>query len=632
MVYPNPDASNPYDVVTSRTPDRQQAGLRHGEYEAVPMEYRAQIRNRCQRQHASSGHASRWVQEWTGSSSSQFPFSVANLRHYHVQIEWRLITNSGIDAGFIRPVIAAGGWPFLPGSSIKGLFCRACSSLQPPATAERWCGSSLAGSSTSKSLKPGILRFHGAWPTNANWRERLLDVAHPQQNWQLWDPIKNRQSNRWDPKIKHNANALISLYQPELLIGLSSSEPDVAEEEWTQIELTLRAALLQGIGGRTCAGYGSTGRLADNVFFECKLEGQGRASSLLSGKVGEFRPNIFRAAIRGMALRLFGGLCSAEHARRAVGRLFGAIDPRDGGQQRGLLDSVFADYQAEVRPWGDDRNPSHVYAVSGTLQWRLTCNDLEPSEQKCLHTLVAYLHALTFSLAGFGRGWRRPDHFIFFPEYYHQSKPAIGCHWQWSDASILKQHPDFVVRTPHDLGNLLRVARRSAAAWLVRDKIVPRDGIGRVVASWREVIHPTWMNIWLRESRSAQDAMVIHWFHQSPDTQNYGHMDPRRLKGTSLAGRVQRDRNDSPSEVGRVWNRMLPCLDADSLGEWCRGAGSGLAPETACIQAWPGPYSEIVVLFSDRHAMDSDPSHQPDLINCLDAPGSPFHRVSIPEP
>lgn len=350
------------------------------DYEAVPMEYRAQINDRCSRQYPKSGHASQWVKEWLQACGSK-PRLLDQpenplFKTLKVQIDWRLVSNSGMDEGTIRPVIAAGGWPLIPGSSIKGLFRRACQRLHPDKLA-LWCGTPPRKGKDSEGSH-GILRFHGAWPTDEKWKERLLDIVHGQQRWQVWDPDRNPDRNRnsnskkWQSKIRHNANAIISLYRPELIVSISTAAPGIEEEAWEQIKTTLHAALFLGIGGRTCAGYGSIGAASSHVIFECRLEGQGIASTLLSRDQGEFRPNLFRAAIRGMALRLFGGLCSGSEARKQTGYLFGSIDRLDGGLQRGLLESRFIDNTIAIQPWSSGQLLSHRFATQGCLQWHLT--------------------------------------------------------------------------------------------------------------------------------------------------------------------------------------------------------------------------------------------------------------------
>lgn len=500
----------------------------------VPMEYRAQVQGRCQRQYISkqksqegSSDIQKWIDEWVERVDNDIPFKPAGLHIVEAQIDWRLLSNSGVDEGFIRPVIGARGWPIIPGSGIKGLFRRAC----PPKRLNRWCG----GSFGADDLYPGILRFHGAWPSKANWVHRLLDVAHPQQNWQVGFS---------GSRDSHSAFGLVSLYQPLLHIGLSSTDPDLSPGEWEEIEVTLRQALCAGIGGRTCVGYGSSGRLTGDLVYQCALEGQGPAAKLLD-HTPEFRPTMFRAAIRGMALRLFGGLTSQENTFRIVDSLFGSLGGPEG-QQVGLLATAYTDYEMSLGTYGTKSWEQPIYATSGHLQWRLTRSIGSDDTTKLLSDLLAALHGLAMSLGGFGRGWRRSDHRIFYKSY---GKTPIGCHWQWREPDKLAAW--IHVQTPADLSQLLLRSQRVATRWLE----IHKTAVGKP-ADWREVIHPERMRIWTRVASDASDSAAIEWFHWSPGSGGHDHAgDPRELKTTVLAGRV--------NQVGRIWHRLLPLVNTD---------------------------------------------------------------------
>jgi CRISPR-associated protein Cmr6 len=566
----------------------------------VPMEYRAQVKGRCQRQRINKpkdpppgwrSHAQQWADEWVVRIDASVPYKGTGLRLFAAQIDWRLISNSGVDEGFIRPVIGAGGWPIIPGSGIKGLFRRAC----PADKVQRWCGSPCA----SDDLSPGLLRFHGAWPSAPTWTQGLLDVAHPQQEWQVVGARGPKQGG---------AFALASLYRPNLQIGISSTDSSLSDQEWQEIEATLRRALKNGIGGRTCVGYGSSGKLSSGLLFHCSIEGQGPAAKLLDN-TPEFRPTMFRAAIRGMALRLFGGLCDEASAKQVVNRIFGSVD---GKGDVSLLATAYTESTVDLGSHGRGGWEQPIYATSGQLQWRLT-KACRPEEEQLLADLLAALHGLTMSLGGFGRGWRRPDHRIFFPDY---GKTPIGCHWQWRNPASLP--PMIKVQSAADLSRLLTHSRTLAERWL---KANARQVGGP--ASWREVIHPQKMWIWSRRASGPLDAVVIHWFHRPKDGETA--RDPRDLRKCDLAGRV--------NQVGRIWNRLLP-LDGDApprgasqpaanplarpnaalarpgsatarpaAGVMARpSTGSHAAPPRGevSISHWPGEYLESVVLFPEQ--------------------------------
>jgi CRISPR-associated protein Cmr6 len=560
------------------------------------MEYRAQAKGRGHRQYINNddhppGWRSPiqvWIDEWTKNVDHKLPFAIKDLHTFNVSIDWRLISNSGVDEGFIRPVIGAGGWPMIPGSSIKGLFRRSC----PREKLVHWCGS--GSDSSEEDLKPGILRFHGAWPANFDWSVGLLDVVHPQQKWQV-EGVSNRD--------KPGANAVVSLFKPRLTIGLSSSDPNLSTLDWAEIKDTLHTALERGIGGRTCAGYGSSGRQRADVVFECALEGQGPASTLLDA-TPEFRPTMFRAAIRGMALRLFGGICDEFTAQNVVGQLFGSLG--NGGQQAvGLLSTTYTDDRSEPQMASFDRGmwKQPNFATKGRLQWRKIRPYGKGESEQLLKDLLAALHGLTMTLGGFGKGWRRPDHRLFYATYNQQNrpKPLIGCHWQWREVDKLL---DWIhVQSADELTYLLRYSRKLAEEWLMATTSTKPGGF----ASWREVIHPDKMKIWVRTAKNADDAKAIHWFHGD-------------LKGTVLAGKM--------GKVGRIWNRLLPLHKGEgssSGGSFknqpnrmerpvnplergpaiARHDGTRKAavprPGNAWITVHSGQFLESLVLFEERH-------------------------------
>ncbi|MEB3302591.1 MAG: hypothetical protein VKN56_11545 [Cyanobacteriota bacterium] len=313
-----------------------------------------------------------------------------------------------------------------------------------------------------------------------------------------------------------------------------------------------------GLGGRTCVGYGSSDRFTGQLLFECSLEGQGPAAKLLAAKrldgTPEFRPTMFRAAIRGMALRLFGGVTDAKTARLVVSRLFGSISPDDDKEVNvGLLATSYTDATWELEPFGSSNHSHHTYATSGRLQWRQMRAFERGEDERLVAELLAALHGITLSLGGFGRSWRRPDHRIFRPRY---AKSPIGCHWQWRDVASL---PAWVhVQSPEALSQLLQRSRQIACDWL--------QATGQSSgppAAWREVLHPQRTRIWTRTATGPDNAAAISWFHQAPmegDRSN-AESNPLNLKGTLLAGQM--------NQVGLIWNRLLPLLE------------QGRAPQTA---------------------------------------------------
>jgi len=607
----------------------------------VPIEFQAQVPGRAQRQYIPDrrrqppgfkSDIQHWIDQWTVKIDVQVPFTAGGLHIVEAQIDWRLISNSGTDEGIIRPVIGAGGWPLLPGSSIKGLFRRAC----PTHLVAHWCGSPYK----SGDLSPGILRFHGAWPADASWRQGLLDVAHPQQNWQVGFTNGGE---------RHSAFGIVSLHRPLLKIALSSTQP-LNNKEWAEIDATLKQALVRGLGGRTSAGYGSTGKIEGDLLFQCGLEGQGPAAKLLDD-TPEFRPTMFRAAIRGMALRLFGGVTDARTAQQVVGELFGSVD---GKGDVGLLATAYTDSETSLGRSGFGTWAPPVYATSGQLQWRQAHHLPTGVDAVLLRELLAQLHGLVMTLGGFGRSWRRPSHGIFAPGY---TKTPIGTHWQWLKPSDLPKGVH--VQSSEDLERLLRHAQTTALRWLAAVNKKPGTA-----ARWREALTPDRVGIWIRQANNPQDAVVIEWFHNAPKADREGNLNPLDLNKTTIGG--------SMNQVGHIWNRMLPlyvegrasrpaspphgapyarpsgpsAATARPPSPRARPAGGSPAtarPEAAggvtsrlqqssgsvSINAWNGPYLETVVLFADPH----DQGHGPALVRRLnEGADAEFHRIKFTKP
>jgi CRISPR-associated protein Cmr6 len=496
--------------------------------DGIPMEFRAQIEDRCKRQKADLPDAGQWLKEWTQAASRSCPFEdledSATARTFQYQVDWRLISNSGTDSGIIRPVIAAQGWPIIPGSGIKGIFRRGCAISQSAELAE-WCGYE-----NKKETTPGILRFHGAWPADVSWHKSLLDLAHPQQEWQLgFNGNKGRE--------KHNANAVISLLRPNLRVRISSAK-SLTDEEWTGIRNALEVGLSGGLGGRTCAGYGGIRGLHPDPLLSFGLEGQGVASTLLN-KQPEFRPNMFRAAIRGMALRLFAGLMDQRTTEDLVHELFGGFG--GNGPVVGALASRFL--VQSVDEDGVYGRGQATYKASGYLEWSLRRSSKLKEYEDELKRLLYALHSLVMVLGNFGRGWRRPDHSLFRladREFYRRN--AIGAHWQWLNPSQLPEwcHPF----TPVDLRHLLVESRLIASNWLRLRR--PGLSASGPVTAWREVLHSSKAKVWARLADSPNEAVAINWFHSQD-------CEPR-IKKTALTGRM--------GEVGHLWNRMYPLQDS----------------------------------------------------------------------
>ncbi|KYC40390.1 hypothetical protein WA1_26620 [Scytonema hofmannii PCC 7110] len=586
----------------------------------VPLMFRSQVEGRCQlhriykSQHLHEiaqqeqvdrvdQYSVRWVNQWLESQSeteNPLSFSFKNYpkdgTHFQAEeytISWRFVTNGGQDDDVIRPVIGVFGLPFYPGSSMKGAFCQACTEEQK----QRY-------GLTKNSDRPSLLRFHGGYPIN-DWTKQLVDIVHPQWKWQMkvTDTTKKPEGE--------SAFTLISLYQPTLKFGISSLLP---ETNWNEIWEIWERALGSGIGCRVSTGYGLANETTGNVLYQVKLHGVGGASKLLNNKA-EFRTNIFRAALRGHALRLFSGL-NPTLAEDIVDELFGGI--RSGKEKVGLLGMKF---HPESPEWlSADGN--EAYDVTGDLIWQLSGKLDNTEHRPCLENLVEKLTQFGMLVGGFGKSWRRADHRIFHPRY---TKHLIGCHWSWVEED---NNP---VKSLDDATKLIEETLNVAKEWMQKrdfevtehtsnqesstssptpnqnntqnsqlkkpiPRLVKKQNPTTQEAEWREKWHRHNVQVWGRIAENAADSKIIPLLHspqqsrnQQPQNQRRGNYNqptqnqsiplalqkapkpnsqtsPPSIYRTCLTGCVKDDRkSNDPTRIGRLWHRMYPLKDGKYL-------------------------------------------------------------------
>lgn len=491
----------------------------------VPLMFQAQTKGRSQLQYAQTQDAQRWASQWIERAYPQ-PYQWSEtVQTQTYKLSWRFVTNGGQDDGIIRPVIGAFGLPYYPGSSMKGAFRNACTTAQ----VQRYCGEKLPGG----DVKPGILRFHGGYPTDNRWQENLVDLVHPQQDWQV-------KTNDTRSK-KGGAFSLISLYQPEFTFGISSSQ-DLEEREWETIWQIWEKAISKGLGCRVSAGYGQPQQQTGQILFKAHLQGQGIAPTLLDD-TPEFRPNIFRAGVRGHALRIFGGLTDGETADRLVETLFGGVT---GSGTVGLLAMNWIDFHPPQLDSFEEGHGEPTYKVDGELRWRLT-RKLPLQEEKSLQKLVRGLNRFSMLLGGFGKSWRRVDHRLFYPDYYDgaKAKPLIGCHWRWGENSLERANLAWNLKI---VSQLIDFVRKSAREWMELQGITPNPS---KYSDWREAWHPENVQVWGRVANSADESDGVEWFHREYRREDRQIGIPKgSIYRTHITGQI--------NQISLLWHRMYP--------------------------------------------------------------------------
>lgn len=397
-------------------------------------------------------------------------------------------------------------------------------------------------------------------------------------------------------------STFISLYKPEVQFGISTTK--IEETNWQQVWGIWEKALGYGIGGRVSCGYGLADKVTGDDLYQVKLHGIG-ASSKLIDKTSEFRPNVFRAALRGHALRIFGGL-NQNQAEDIVDELFGGI--RSGKEKVGLLGMAF--HQESLK--SDFVNQSDVYDVTGNLIWLLLGKQENFEHRLHLKTLVEKLTQFAMLLGGFGKSWRRADHRIFYPIY---TKHIIGCHWNWIDDNC---NP---IKSLCEATTLIEETITAAKKWMEKrgfevkqtiatkslttpsisspsqsqlNKPLPRpikkQNQTTLETEWREAWHQENVQVWGRIAKNAKDSQVIPWLHsskqggtQQPQKGGY-HNQPKALPNqstssafkrpekqtngvsgrpsiyrTCLTGRLKDTaKSTDPTQIGRLWHRMYP--------------------------------------------------------------------------
>jgi CRISPR-associated protein Cmr6 len=529
----------------------------------VPMMYRAQVHGRCSLHNAqrSNRDLDDWTAQWTypqNNGEARYQRSMpelgqdGNVYRIAVKFPFRLFSNGGQDS-IMRPMLGKDGIPLLPGSSVKGLFLRACSDKQ----AARYCGRELREQGKLQHL-PGEmpLRFLGAYPVG-DWVDRVVDLVHPQGN---------RQIGTGNREERSTASALISLHQPMMVFEFSCADGGI---DWQAVELILLKALQSGVGGKTSSGYGLGGNFPGKPLVNpgspvnVLLKGQGVSSVLRDGVTPEFRTNLFKAGLRGHLRRLLGGVDELK-ANAVADRWFGNTKAPAAvqllWQEREPV--KFADVGLK------DRNPT--YRVDGMLYADMRRPEPENMTvvevQQYDRDVVLLTQVVTFAyvMGGFGKSWRRVWHGLFMPDY-HAKNFAIGCHWSSSDLDE--------IQTAVQLKLFLDDLYQHCCAYL---------GVGEHnarAASWREAWSKQRVAVFCRVGAQSEAVGLFHneVFKTTP----------------AIGGRWPGD--DRPTGISSVWHRMLPLNNGTEYLEivtvfhgdrvpWKREGVDQLMPFVECLE------------------------------------------------
>jgi CRISPR-associated protein Cmr6 len=502
----------------------------------VPMMYRAQVQGRSslhnaqKRKDGKDSNLDIWSKEWinpTVEGEARYQRSQPTLGQdgdvYRIAVKFpfRLFSNGGQDS-IMRPMLGKDGIPFLPGSSVKGLFLRACGDRK----AAQYCGREVREQGKLQHL-PGEmpLRFLGAYPVG-NWADRVVDLVHPQGNRQIGTKVFDRGPMKEEGST---ASALISLCEPTMVFEFSCADRAI---QWRDVEFILLKALQLGVGGKTSSGYGLGGNFPGKSPINpaspisVLLRGDGVSSVLRDGVTPEFRTNLFKAGLRGHLRRLLGGV-SESKAQEVADRWFGntkapAVVQLLWQERKPVK---FADVGLK------DRNPT--YRVDGMLYadmrrsepQNMTVAEVQQYDRDV--ALLTQIVTFAYVMGGFGKSWRRVWHGLFKKDY-HAKNFAIGCHWVSSDLDGIQSEgelTDFLNELYQHCCKYLGIVEQNAKA-----------------ASWREAWSPKRVAVFCRVGRESEAVELFHAevFKTTP----------------AIGGRSPGDKR--PTGVSSVWHRMLP--------------------------------------------------------------------------
>lgn len=495
--------------------------------EEVPMMYRAQVDGRCSLMFAGSNEdLERWKEEWIDPKQDQPSYQKkeeslgleGKIYRIEVYFPFRLLSNCGQDS-ILRPILGKDGIPFLSGSSVKGPFRRACMDSEQ---VKKYCGD-------DENLAPSKLgfRFHGAYPVG-DWsgmhkvkvrkqgqeitevRYQMLDVVHPQQERQVGS----------DRKQNATALASVSLYKPRMIFEFSSADPNT---DWDEVETIFWIAIARGIGGKTSTGYGLGGyndthpATVPSSKFHIALTGRGVSSTLRSDEP-EFRPNLFKASLRGHFQRLFAGVVNdRSQLDTEVNRLFGSSASQGSIQ-------LFWEQRKDVE-YGRF-GATQTFRADGSLH-------LNASQDKDVD-LIEQVLKFVFIMGGFGKSWRRASHELFHRTY---KKFEIGCHWEMSD----KARAWIGIQSTDDLKNFLTEMHQTYTRQFGSDRAVAMD--------WREAWHPERLSVY---AAITQTSKAIQLFH-----------DGIYKETPAIGGKNPGDQR--PKFISSVWHRMLSIGNGEFL-------------------------------------------------------------------
>ena len=293
------------------------------------------------------------------------------------------------------------------------------------------------------------------------------------------------------------------------------------------------------------------------------MKGQGLASQLID-RSGEFRPNMFKAALRGHTLRLFSAVTDENTAEELTKELWGGFAGTNGAIV-GHLGIAFNPVDLELDEFRCNNNVRMpTYELNKGVLNILCMNNCADEYKKELKNLATQILKFSMLIGGFGKSGRRIDHRLFFPEYLEPGdKPMIGCHWEFTNESTKYYFP---VNSLSHITNIIDGVQNAVKTWLIFKGKTPSNQVN----SWRESFHVQKVQVWGRIAEDEDDSLAVRWFHG-----NY--KGNQSIKSSRLTGRM--------GNIGRIYHRMYPRYIKTNDGE---------------IKKKGKEYVELLTIFPDK--------------------------------
>lgn len=308
------------------------------------------------------------------------------------------------------------GIPYIPASSLKGAAKAWGMKHDDPEKVKELLGTVDDDMAKTRAAKVSFLDAYPIKPCLS------LDVATPQWHW------KDEKSGvTYSPE----PHLFLSLYQPELCIGISSSQLATDHPDFKLVTKWLKNALAQGIGSRVSSAYGKfiypSNNRQQQLKFEFTLLTEGMRGGNPRQKGTEFRPTAVRGVMRYWFRALSLGMYEPSTCKLLEEQIFGTLS------QPGLLG-----ISPRVNPVVDSETRGlKPIRFTGSIELECQNPNYSASKSEKIRKFAGYLLLLASSLGGLGRGSRRPLHFL----EANGTKMLRGCHWEVDSRSLSLEYP-----------------------------------------------------------------------------------------------------------------------------------------------------------------------------------------------